>query len=235
MSLRLLDTNILSDLMRNPQGVVADRIGAVGAANICTSIIVAAELRFGAEKKGSRRLAERVAAILDTLEVLPVSTPADAAYATIRTSLEKAGSPDGGQRSAFGRASGHPGLHSCDRQRAGVPSRPGPFHRELAAPAVGRGLPAAVSVRSAMLTAIVVSTMVRAIQTARGQRAAALHMIAARLGRRIGRPGGQHPPARCARGCDFRLRSRISRVTPGEGRWRCSNRCQIACPAFSTS
>ncbi len=95
MSLRLLDTNILSDLMRNPQGVVADRIGAVGAANICTSIIVAAELRFGAEKKGSRRLAERVAAILDTLEVLPVSTPADAAYATIRTSLEKAGRPMG--------------------------------------------------------------------------------------------------------------------------------------------
>ena len=95
MSLRLLDTNILSDLMRNPQGVVADRIRAVGAANICTSIIVAAELRFGAEKKGSRRLAERVAAILDTLEVLPVSTPADAAYATIRTSLEKAGRPMG--------------------------------------------------------------------------------------------------------------------------------------------
>jgi tRNA(fMet)-specific endonuclease VapC len=95
MSRRLLDTNILSDLMRNPQGVVADRLGKVGAANVCTSIIVAAELRFGAEKKGSRKLADRIAAILDTLEVLPVSTPAVAAYATIRASLERAGRPMG--------------------------------------------------------------------------------------------------------------------------------------------
>jgi tRNA(fMet)-specific endonuclease VapC len=95
MTQRLLDTNILSDLIRNPQGVVADQIRKVGAANICTSIIVAAELRFGAEKKGSRRLADRIAAILETLEVLPVSAPADAAYATIRTSLEKAGRPMG--------------------------------------------------------------------------------------------------------------------------------------------
>jgi tRNA(fMet)-specific endonuclease VapC len=95
MTLRLLDTNILSDLVRNPQGVVADRLRKVGDADICTSVIVAAELRFGAEKKGSKQLADRVAAILDTMEVLPIATPADATYATIRTSLEKAGRPMG--------------------------------------------------------------------------------------------------------------------------------------------
>ena len=48
----LLDTNILSDLVRQPQGVVARHIAAVGEGAVCTSIIVAAELRFGAAKRG---------------------------------------------------------------------------------------------------------------------------------------------------------------------------------------
>ncbi len=47
MSLRyLLDTNILFDLIRNPQGRVAEQIAKVGEASICTSIFVAAELRY---------------------------------------------------------------------------------------------------------------------------------------------------------------------------------------------
>ena len=40
----LLDTNVLSDLVRHPQGIVARKIAAVGEAAVCTSIIVAAEL-----------------------------------------------------------------------------------------------------------------------------------------------------------------------------------------------
>jgi tRNA(fMet)-specific endonuclease VapC len=55
----LLDTNIVSDLVRNPQGRVAERIRKVGEAQVCTSIIVAAELRYGAAKKGSPRLPSR--------------------------------------------------------------------------------------------------------------------------------------------------------------------------------
>jgi tRNA(fMet)-specific endonuclease VapC len=47
----LLDTNVLSDLVRNPQGRVAAGITEVGEDMICTSIIVAAELRLGAAKK----------------------------------------------------------------------------------------------------------------------------------------------------------------------------------------
>jgi tRNA(fMet)-specific endonuclease VapC len=46
----LLDTNIVSDLIRNPQGRIAERIREVGEDNICTSIVVAAELRYGAAK-----------------------------------------------------------------------------------------------------------------------------------------------------------------------------------------
>lgn len=39
-----LDTNVVSDLVRNPQGCAAKYIRKVGEARICTSIIVAAEL-----------------------------------------------------------------------------------------------------------------------------------------------------------------------------------------------
>jgi tRNA(fMet)-specific endonuclease VapC len=41
----LLDTNIVSALIRDPQGPVTERIRIVGEAQVCTSIIVAAELR----------------------------------------------------------------------------------------------------------------------------------------------------------------------------------------------
>ena len=52
----LLDTNILSDLVRNPQGIVAQSIGRVGESMVCTSIVVAAELRFGARSRKKSRL-----------------------------------------------------------------------------------------------------------------------------------------------------------------------------------
>jgi tRNA(fMet)-specific endonuclease VapC len=89
----LLDTNIISDFIRRPRGQVADRIRVVGAAAVCTSVIVAAELRFGVEKRGSRKLAARVAEALDILDVLPFGPPADTTYAVIRASLEKTGRP----------------------------------------------------------------------------------------------------------------------------------------------
>jgi tRNA(fMet)-specific endonuclease VapC len=93
----LLDTNILSDLVRNPQGRVAARIADVGETAICTSIIVAAELRFGAAKKGSEPLTRQLARILSAIDVQPFEAPADAAYARLRAQLETAGSPIGGK------------------------------------------------------------------------------------------------------------------------------------------
>src|SRR5271170_159026 len=92
----LLDTNIVSDLVRNPQGRIADRIREVGEAQICTCIIVAAELHYGAAKKGSARLTRQVEAVIGALEVLPFETPADAAYGLIRARLERSGRPIGG-------------------------------------------------------------------------------------------------------------------------------------------
>lgn len=96
MELRyLLDTNVLSDLARQPQGVVAQHIASAGEDTICTSIIVAGELRFGAEKKGSPRLTRRIDEILSVLKTLPLETPIDYHYAQIRWQLEQAGTPIG--------------------------------------------------------------------------------------------------------------------------------------------
>jgi tRNA(fMet)-specific endonuclease VapC len=89
----LLDTNIMSDLVRNPQGKVMQRIRRIGEANVATSVIVTAELLFGAGKKRSRRLSDQIAVILDAIEVLPFEPPADAVYAVIRAKLERAGRP----------------------------------------------------------------------------------------------------------------------------------------------
>jgi tRNA(fMet)-specific endonuclease VapC len=94
--LYLLDTNILSDLIRNPQGRIAAQIRRVGETQICTSIIVAAELRYGAIKKGSPRLSAQVEAVLGALDVQPFESPADSAYGAIRTQLEQTGQQIGG-------------------------------------------------------------------------------------------------------------------------------------------
>jgi tRNA(fMet)-specific endonuclease VapC len=92
----MLDTNIISDLIKNPQGSVAKRIAKVGEDAVCTSIIVAAELRYGCAKKGSKKLLKAVDAILEELPVLPFDAPADVGYGTIRAQLEAVGRPIGG-------------------------------------------------------------------------------------------------------------------------------------------
>ncbi len=92
----LLDTNIVSDLVRHPQGRAAIKIADVGEDAVATSIIVAAELRYGAAKKGSTRLAEQLEAILGAIDVLPLEAPVDAAYGSVRVALEAAGKPIGG-------------------------------------------------------------------------------------------------------------------------------------------
>lgn len=91
----LLDTNILSDLVRHPQGRIFQRIAAEGEDSVCTSIIVACELRFGAAKSGSSRLVQQIELIFEVLPVLSLEPPVDEHYATIRTNLEQSGTPIG--------------------------------------------------------------------------------------------------------------------------------------------
>jgi tRNA(fMet)-specific endonuclease VapC len=96
MTRYLLDTNIVSDLVRNPGGRVTDRVRAEGESQVCTSIVVAAELRYGAAKRGSPALSARVETVLGAMEVLKLEAPADITYGAIRTKLERAGTPIGG-------------------------------------------------------------------------------------------------------------------------------------------
>ena len=91
----LLDTNIISDLVRHPQGLVFQRLAAVEENCICTSIIVVCELRFGAAKSGSLRLLQQLESILEVLPILSLSPPVDQQYAVIRTHLEQTGKPIG--------------------------------------------------------------------------------------------------------------------------------------------
>jgi tRNA(fMet)-specific endonuclease VapC len=91
----LLDTSILSHLVREPQGRVTERIAEVGEANVFTSVIVACELRYGAAEHGSRKLARQVEAILGAMTVKPLQSNVEPVYASIRVALEKRGTPIG--------------------------------------------------------------------------------------------------------------------------------------------
>ena len=82
--------------MRHPRGRIADRIARVGEKQVCTSIIAAAELRYGAAKKGSLRLTSQLEAVLRALEVLSLESPADAVYGKLRARFERAGQLIGG-------------------------------------------------------------------------------------------------------------------------------------------
>src|SRR5690625_1963554 len=91
----MLDTNIVSELARRPQGGVAERVAEVGPDAICVSIITAAELRYGCVRKGSPKLTAQIDAILGSMQVLALVVPADTEYGGIRVDLEAAGMPIG--------------------------------------------------------------------------------------------------------------------------------------------
>ena len=87
----LFDTNILSQLIRDPRGPVTQRLAGLNTEEICTSIVVACEMRYGAARRDSPPLTARVEDLLASLPVLPFDTDADRHYADIRSALERAG------------------------------------------------------------------------------------------------------------------------------------------------
>lgn len=93
----LLDTNILSDMMRNPEGRAAQRFSKLLAedesAHLCTSVIVQCELLFGLRKRTQPRWHTQYLHLLESLDVLPLEANAVAPYAQLRTQLESAGTP----------------------------------------------------------------------------------------------------------------------------------------------
>jgi len=92
----LLDTNVLSELIKHPGGATARKIADLKCEDACcTSIIVAGELRYGALKKGSHVLTSKVNKLLKTIPVLPLEQNIEPHYARLRVSLERAGTSIG--------------------------------------------------------------------------------------------------------------------------------------------
>ena len=89
----LLDTNILSELINDPHGRVARKVLDAGVDNVCTSIIAAAELRYGTLKKRSTRLRRQAEELLAEIQVLPFDEPADAEYGKLRVVCDEISSP----------------------------------------------------------------------------------------------------------------------------------------------
>jgi tRNA(fMet)-specific endonuclease VapC len=90
----LLDTNAFSELLRNPHGAVALNYRGKEAdpsARLMVSIVVVCEVRYGAAKKGSSPLAQRIDRLLASFEIAPLSTGVDHAYAELRADLERRG------------------------------------------------------------------------------------------------------------------------------------------------
>lgn len=93
--LYLLDTNIVSDLVRNPFGMIRQHVDRVGSGNVFTSVIVAAELHFGIAKKASQKLRGRVLDAFEFVPVWPLPIVVAEHYGSLRADLELRGLPIG--------------------------------------------------------------------------------------------------------------------------------------------
>jgi tRNA(fMet)-specific endonuclease VapC len=93
--LYLLDTNIVSDLVRNPFGMIRQHVDHVGSGNVFTSVIVAAELHFGIAKKASQKLRRRVLDAFEFVPVWPMPIVVAEHYGSLRADLELRGLPIG--------------------------------------------------------------------------------------------------------------------------------------------
>ena len=95
----LLDTNIISHMMVNADGIVAKRaerrMTSPDAPELCTSIVVQCELAFGLKKRPSARLQAALNAQLAGLIVLPLDEAVVTHYASLRTQLEARETPIG--------------------------------------------------------------------------------------------------------------------------------------------
>ena len=87
----MLDTNIVSDVVRNPFGPTAEKLYHLKQDDICISSIVLSEILFGIKRKGSARLSHLVEGLLNRKAVVDYDAPAARHYADIRTSLEQRG------------------------------------------------------------------------------------------------------------------------------------------------
>jgi tRNA(fMet)-specific endonuclease VapC len=95
----LLDTNVISHVMRNPTGLVAQRIFGreehEGNSGVCTSLVVQCELLFGLHKLPNPKWERQYHRAMASITVEPLDQEVVAHYATVRAYLEAKGQPIG--------------------------------------------------------------------------------------------------------------------------------------------
>ena len=90
----LLDTDSVSYALRG-QGDVADRIRKQRPSELCLSAITLAELRFGADRKGSRKLHGLIDTFASAVDVIPFDDVAATEFGRVGTLLAERGTPIG--------------------------------------------------------------------------------------------------------------------------------------------
>ncbi|MGE6743696.1 type II toxin-antitoxin system VapC family toxin [Allorhizobium pseudoryzae] len=85
----MLDTNIVSAIVRHPRGQILERLLEIGEENAFISIITHGEIWYGVQKNGSEELARKVSAVTRRLYVAPLQLPSDQRYAEVRLALRQ--------------------------------------------------------------------------------------------------------------------------------------------------
>ncbi len=94
--MKMLDTNVCSYLLRAQPSLAIARMGSMPLDQLSVSALVAAELRFGAEKRQLPSLSASIERFLHDIAIRPWPITASTHYAHIRAALERAGRPIGG-------------------------------------------------------------------------------------------------------------------------------------------
>lgn len=90
-----MDTNMLSEIVKKPNGKVSRKFGRVRKGAV-TNAIVEGELRFGASKGVESRVHQRIDALLrHRIEVLDYPRKAAVFYGELRADLQRKGTPIG--------------------------------------------------------------------------------------------------------------------------------------------
>ena len=87
----LLDTNTLSNIFPRPARNLRDRLAHVETADVGTSVFVAGEMLWGAEKRGSPKLRRRVERVLAQFQIHGVDEDFADRFASLRWHLERKG------------------------------------------------------------------------------------------------------------------------------------------------
>ena len=91
----LLDTNILSYLLKGKGSNIVSRLSSIDSKDIYVPSIAYSELLFGAQKAGNPKLSAAIEKLVSPFKIVPFTRKEAPTYASIRNDLEKKGTPIG--------------------------------------------------------------------------------------------------------------------------------------------